>query len=291
MLAGFLFGSTFLVVKSSVERAAVLPFLSARFLVGGLVLLPVALRRPPSRHELRHGIAAGVCLLAGFVLQTAGLQSTRSSTSAFITYLLIVFVPLLTALGSRTLPDRGVLVTLALAVPGLLLLAGGVSGLGRGELLTLLGALAFALHIVVLGRTAAHHDAIRLTCWQVLTVGVCCLGPGAVHGGFGFDARVWFAVGFLGLGATAVAFLCMVWGQRSVGESRAAVILLIEPLSAAVLGYAAGERLGWRGAAGAVLILGAVVRAELGSERPVAVGAELVAPPQAGEEGSPAPGP
>ncbi|MCU1455555.1 MAG: Threonine/homoserine efflux transporter RhtA [Acidimicrobiales bacterium] len=277
VLAGFLFGSTFLVVKDAVERAAVLPFLSSRFLIGGLVLLPVALRRPPSRDEVRHGILAGLCLLAGYVLQTIGLQWTTSSSSAFITYLLVVLVPVMTSLSTRTLPERSLAAAVGLALVGLFLLSGGLKGFGRGEVLTLLCAVAFALHIVVLGRTAARHDAVRLTCWQVLTVGVACLVPGALDGGYRFDASVWGAVAFLGVGATAAAFLCMVWGQRSVGESRAAIILLIEPVAAAILGYAAGDRLGWRGTAGAAVILVAVLVAELGPRRPPAIGGELAA--------------
>ena len=275
VLAGVLFGSTFLVVKNAVGRLSVVPFLGARFALGGLILLPFALRRSPSPHEVRHGIAAGMCLLSGFLLQTIGLQWTSSSTSAFITYLLVVLVPLMAVISTRSWPDARLFGALALAMPGLLLLSGGITGMGRGEVLTLLCAVAFALHIIVLGRTAQRHDAVRLTCWQLLTVGACCLVPGAFQGGYAFDARGWAAVVFCGVGATAVAFLCMVWGQRWVGASRAALILLLEPVAAAVFGYAAGDRLGWRGGVGAVLILAAVVVAELLPNRPPAVGGEL----------------
>ena len=73
-VAGFLFGSTFLVVQGAVEEAGVLPFLAVRFLIGGAVLWPLARRRPSTPDELRHGVLAGLTLLAGFVLQTAGLR-------------------------------------------------------------------------------------------------------------------------------------------------------------------------------------------------------------------------
>ncbi|MCU1351569.1 MAG: protein of unknown function transrane [Acidimicrobiales bacterium] len=277
VLSGVLFGSTFLVVKDALESAAVVPFLAARFLVGALVLLPVARRRPATTHEVSHGVLAGLCLLAGFVLQTAGLQWTSSSSSAFITSLLVVLVPLILAVGYRTLPDARLAVAVLLTVPALLLLSGGVTGFGRGEVLTLLSAVAFAFHIVVLGQTAWRHDAVRLTCWQLFTVGGCCLLPGVFAGGYRFPASVWAAVLFCGMGATA-AFLCMVWGQRSVGASRAAIILLLEPVSAAVIGYLAGDRLGWGGAAGAALALGAIVLAELPARRPAVVGGELAVP-------------
>ncbi|MDQ6696114.1 MAG: DMT family transporter [Actinomycetota bacterium] len=267
VVAAFMFGSTFLVVQDATEKASVFAFLAVRFLCGSAILWPIARSRPAAAHEIGHGVAAGSCLLVGFVLQTVGLRSTSSSTSAFITYLLVVLVPLITSLIDRTWPARSVVVGVALAVAGLVLLSGGISGFGLGELLTLGCALAFALHIVVLGRTAERHDAIRLTFWQTLTVGVACVVPGLFTGGYRFGGGTWLAAAFCGLGATAVAFSCMVWAQRVVTEARAAIVLLLEPVFAACIGYVAGERLGVGGLLGAVLILIAVVVTELAPRR------------------------
>jgi drug/metabolite transporter (DMT)-like permease len=263
VVAAFLFGSTFLVVQDAVETASVPAFLAVRFLFGAAVLWPLARRRSATPGEARHGALAGACLLAGFVLQTLGLEHTTSSSSAFITYLLVVFVPLITSVLARTWPEPAVTAGVVLAVLGLVLLAGGVHAVGGGELLTLGCALAFALHIVVLGRTAARHDAIRLTCWQLVTVGAACLLPGLASGGYGFRASVWLAAAFCGVGATAVAFACMVWAQRVVSEARAAIVLLLEPVFAAVLGAISGERFGPARLTGAALILGAVLVSEL----------------------------
>ena len=56
-------------------------------------------------------------------------------------------------------------------------------------------ALAFALHIVVLGEVAERHDPVRLTLWQVLTVAAACSVPGLVApGGYRFDGGVWLAM-------------------------------------------------------------------------------------------------
>lgn len=277
-LSGFLFGSTFLVVQGAVDRAAVLPFLAVRFLIGTAVLWPLARRNPSTPHEVRHGVLAGLTLLGGFLLQTTGLRSTTSATSAFITYLLVVIVPLIGVVRTRKAPPVNVLLGVVLAVAGLYLLSGGIDGIGTGELLTVGGAFFFALHIVVLGEVAERHDPIRLTMWQALTVAVCCFFPGFfAPGGYSFDAGVWFAAAFCGVGATAAAFWCMTWAQRVVPESQAAIILLLEPVSAAVLGALAGEALGMAGAVGAVLILASVLVAELaGGGHPAAVGAELV---------------
>lgn len=277
VLAGFLFGSTFLVVQDAVARAAVLPFLAVRFLVGAAVLWPLARRAAPTPDEVRHGVLAGMTLLAGFLLQTTGLQTTTSATSAFITYLLVVIVPLIGVARTRIAPAVNVMVGVVLAVAGLYLLSGGIAGIGTGEVLTVGAAFFFALHIVVLGEVSGHHDPIRLTMWQALTVGVCCFVPGIfAPGGYSFDTGVWLAAVFCGVGATAAAFWCMTYAQRVVPESQAAIILLLEPVSAAVLGAMAGEALGLDGAMGAALILASVLVAELGGRsHPAAIGAEL----------------
>ncbi len=270
-LAGVLFGSTFLVVQGAVERASVTAFLSARFLLAAAVLWPVARRRPASGDEVRHGVLAGLSLLAGYLLQTEGLRHTTSATSAFITYLLVVLVPLLHAARTRRPPGGAVVVGVVLSVIGLLLLSGGVAGFGRGEVLTLLCALAFAVHLLIVGDVTHRHDPFRFTFWQVATVGLACLVPGALSdGGFGFDGGVWAAVAFTAVGATALAFWCMAWGQRVVPEAQAALILLLEPVSAGLLGELTGEHLGPRGALGAALILAGVVVAEAVGRRPSA---------------------
>jgi drug/metabolite transporter (DMT)-like permease len=264
VVAAFFFGTTFLVVQDAVEDAEPVPFLAVRFLIGGAVLAVLGRGRPSTPRELRHGVAAGVALLVGYVVQTVGLQYTSPSTSAFITYLLVVFVPLLSLIVLRRRPHPLTLVGLALAVAGLVLLTGGAdTSFGRGEVLTLACAVAFAAHIVILGETAGRHDAVRLTCVQVATVGLACLGASAVTGGLQLGAGALWAAAFTGVFATALAFFAMVWAQRIVSPSRAALILLLEPVFAALLARVTGDELTGSALAGGALILSAVVVAEV----------------------------
>jgi len=264
VVTAFFFGTTFVVVSDAVEDAEPVPFIAVRFLVGGAVLGLLARGRRGSPGELRHGLAAGAALLVGFVLQTIGLQHTTPATSAFITYLLVVFVPLLSFLVLRRRPHPLTLAGLALAVAGLVMLTGGAgTALGRGEMLTLGCAVAFAAHIVILGETAGRHDAIRLTWVQVTAVGVACLAASLVGGDLDMGLDAYLAAAFTGVFATALAFFAMVWAQRVVTPSRAALILLLEPVFAALLAWATGDALTARTVAGGVLILVAVVIAEV----------------------------
>ncbi|MGH9153291.1 MAG: DMT family transporter, partial [Acidimicrobiales bacterium] len=256
----------FVVVRDAVAEAGVVPFLAVRFLVGAAVLAPFALRRRPAAPGAGVGRAGAVCglvLLAGYLLQTVGLQYTTAPVSAFVTYLLVVIVPLISALVLHRRPRPATLAGVAVAAAGLVLLTGEGAGAGRGELLTLGCAVAFAVHIVLLAELAPRFDTSALTAVQLLVVGAVCLVPGAFLGGYGFPARVWAAALFTGAAVSALAFALQVWGQRRVGPTRTSLLLMLEPVVAAALGHATGERLGARGVAGGLVILAGIVVAEV----------------------------
>lgn len=266
LAAAVLFGTTFVVVRDAVDEAGVVPFLAVRFLVGAAVLAPFALRRRPAAPGAGVGRAGAVCglvLLAGYLLQTAGLQYTTAPVSAFVTYLLVVIVPLISALVLHRRPRPATLAGVAVAAAGLVLLTGEGAGLGRGELLTLGCAVAFAVHIVLLAELAPRFDTSALTAVQLLVVGAVCLVPGAFLGGYRFPARVWAAALFTGAAVSALAFALQVWGQRRVGPTRTSLLLMLEPVVAAAVGHTTGERLGARGVAGGLVILAGIVVAEL----------------------------
>jgi drug/metabolite transporter (DMT)-like permease len=263
-VAGVLFGTTFVVVKDAIDLAQPIPFLAVRFLAGTIVLIPVAWRQRPQPAGLhRAGLWCGLALLAGYLFQTIGLQYTTSSVSAFLTYLLVVLVPVLSAVVLRRLPDTAVLAGVVLATVGLVALTGGASHIGKGEVLTLGCALAFAVHIMLLSEWSPRFGTSSLNAYQLAVVGGACLVAGFFTGGYGFPLRAWLAALYTGVAVSAGALGLQVWGQRRVGASRTSLLLMIEPVAAAVLGAAQGERLGVHGIVGALLILVGIGVAEL----------------------------
>ena len=156
----------------------------------------------------------------------------------------------------------------ALAVGGLLALTAGAGGgdglgLGKGELLSVACAVAFAVHIVILGAVAPKHDVTALNCVQFAVVAGLLVVPGALGGGYGFTASAWWAALYTGVVVSAVAFALQLYGQRRVSPSRTALVLMLEPVFAALLGWVDGERLGALGALGAGLILAGILVSEL----------------------------
>ena len=263
VLAAVLFGSTFVVVKDAITSAEPVPFLSARFLIAALVLLPMARRRPPEAGLFIAAFWCALALLAGYVFQTVGLQYTTGSVSAFITYLFVVIVPVMSAVFLKHFPSATTVAGLLVATTGLVLLSGGANSFGRGEWLTLGCAFSFAAHVVLLAHYSPRHDTWKLTCAQLAMVGGLLLVPGLFTGGFGFPAKAWAAAAYTAVAASAGALGLQIWGQRQVGPSRTSLLLMLEPVSAAVLGYVVGDRLGAAGVAGALLILAGIALAEV----------------------------
>jgi drug/metabolite transporter (DMT)-like permease len=164
----------------------------------------------------------------------------------------------------RRRPHPLALLGIVVAVVGLVLLTdpgggGETAGFGRGELLTLGCAIAFAAHVVVLGETAHRHDPIRLAAVQVAVVGIGCAIPGLWLGGYGFPAPALTAAVATALLATALAYVLQVTGQRTVPPARAALLLLLEPVFAGFLASLRGDALTSLQLAGALLIMGAVL--------------------------------
>jgi drug/metabolite transporter (DMT)-like permease len=263
--AAILFGTTFIVVKDAVADVGPVPFLAVRFLAASLVLWPFARRAPKRAGAWRAGALCGIALAAGYLFQTIGLQYTTGSVSAFVTYLLVVFVPVLSALWLRVLPSMLTLIGVVVALAGLFLLTGAdLSGIGKGEILTVGCAIAFAVHIVLLAELAPRFETSKLNAIQLLVVGAACLVPGIFLGGYHFTTRAWIAALYTAVASSALAFGLQVWGQRRVGPTRTSLLLMIEPVAAASIGVVAGDHLGASGAVGAAIILIGIAISEVG---------------------------
>ena len=265
-------GSTFFLLKGVVDRVPVSDFLAVRFALAALavwLLAPRSVARLTSA-ERRNGVLLGLVYGAAQLLQTFGLQTTSASVSGFITGMYVVFTPLLGAvlLGARI--GRTVWLAVALATAGLAALSLQGFAIGAGEALTLASALLYGAHIVGLGAWTSGRSALGLTVVQLLTITAVC-GLAAVPGGLVLPqtAGDWGALVYMALVAGALALVVQTWAQAHLTATRAAIIMTMEPVWAALFAVLfGGERLGPRVVLGGSLVLAAMYLVELGPRRP-----------------------
>jgi drug/metabolite transporter (DMT)-like permease len=269
-------GSTFVLVRDAVAQIPPFAFIAYRFLAAALLLAALRPRLAAvGTPELAAGAAAGLALFAGYGFQTVGLQYTTASNAGFITGLSVVLTPLLGAVLLRQSPGRWPLTGAILAAVGLAFLSLQTLEVRRGDALVLGCAVAFAAHILLLGRYAPRLDTYRLAVVQLGTAGLLALVWAAVAGDLvaPASAEVWVALAITSVVASAGAFLIQTRAQRELSPTRTAVIITMEPVFAGLFAFlVAGERLGGRGWLGAGLILAGMLIAELGGRAPAAPG-------------------
>lgn len=263
-----LWGGTFLIVHQAMRHSGPLFFVGLRFGTAALMALPFALPvlRGVTRREWLAGTMIGSGIFCGYTLQTWGLQTIPSSTSAFITAAYVPLVPILQWAILRRRPRLASWIGVALAFVGLLLIAAPAEGLslGRGEALTLASTLAIALEIIFISLWAGRVDVARVTFIQLAVTSLlafACMVP-AGEAAPPFSWIVTLSACGLGL-MTALIQLVMNWAQRSVSATRATLIYAGEPVWAGLIGWIAGERLPASALLGGVLVVAAVIVSEI----------------------------
>ena len=285
LLVTLIWGSTFVMVKDAVAAYPVFPFLTLRFGSATLALLSIGWKRLPSLgwRGIGAGMLIGLFLLAGYGFQTAGLQYTSASKAGFITGLSVAMVPVFSALLLRRLPTVESIIGVCLATIGLALLTLTQSlGVAKGDMLVLFCALSFALHIVSVSAFAPRIDALALTIVQLGTVTVAsavislstsCAWPVPAP-------STWFAAGFTGVLATAVAFTIQTMMQRFTTPTHTALIFTGEPVFAAMFGVLlAHDMITAQSVAGGILIIAGTIISEIRwSEKTAATVSRFISP-------------
>ncbi len=262
----FVWGSTFVIVKSALDDVSTLLFLAARFTLATLVLC--LLFRRIAAKAVPAGILTGMLLFLAYVLQTMGLRYTSPSKSAFLTGLCIVMVPVFAAVFERKPPglSEALGIVTATVGMGLMTLRLDMLSIEPGDLLTIGCAAAFAVQILLVGHFVPKYGFETLTLVQVGTAAVLSLAS------FGWLERpevrwtpnLLAAIAITGLLATAFAFSAQAWAQQHTTPTRTVLILTLEPVFAWLTSFAvAGETLSLRASIGAVLILAGVLLVEL----------------------------
>ena len=268
--AAFIWGSSFFVMKNTLDALPVQYLLALRFTTGAVLLGALCgrkWRRCTADYLWRGAIVGGLLYLA-YSIQTYGLAQTTPSKNAFLTAVYCVLVPFLYWAAARVRPDRYNVLAAALCVAGvgLVSLSGDLT-VALGDALTLACALFYAAHIVAVAKLSPGKDIYLLTAFQFAFAALYAWVGGALTETFPAQAlsrqEVLLPLLYLGVMATTVALLFQNVGQVWSDPASASVILSLESVFGVLCSVLLGtDRVTPRMAAGFVLIFIAVVCSE-----------------------------
>ncbi len=287
VLAALIWGTAFVAQSEGMKYVGGFTFIGVRYLLGGLVLLPVlaVMRKysPAAGDEVREkempeefgvgirgGICCGLCLFVATSLQQFGIVYTTVGKSGFITTLYIVIVPIL-GIFSHKKTGLGLWVSVILATAGMYLMCINEGfTIGRGDFLVFLCAIAFSFHILIIDYFSPRANGVLISCVQFFTVGV--LGsilmllmekPEITE-----ILAAWAPIGYAGVLSSGVAYTLQVVAQKKLQPTVASLIMCLESVFSLLAGWLIlHERLSERELAGCALVFAAIILAQLPSKR------------------------
>lgn len=272
LICAMIWGSSFVAQIFGASHLGPLSYNSIRFLVGSAALLPFVLwrkKRGMSENRLLGGTvrAAAICgvvLFLGSYFQQRGMSDTTAGKAGFISALYIVLVPIVRMFRGKKV-SAAAWMSVAIALVGMYRLciqAGGDISLGYGDLMVLISAVFYSLHIIAIDHFVATEDPIDLSCIQFFVTGLISAACAALFEDTAFAdilACKW-AVLYAGVLSCGVAYTLQAVGQKTAEPLQATLLLSMESVFSAVSGaLVLGERFTGRELSGCVLIFAAVL--------------------------------
>jgi drug/metabolite transporter (DMT)-like permease len=261
LLTIVLYSTTFAVMKEILGSISPVLLILTRFAIAAAVVYVLFRSRIEfTWPNLLKGLAIGIPEYVGFMLQVTGLTMTTASKNAFITGLSVVVAPVLSVLFLREKRSWKVALALMLAVGGLWIISFGftlrVGGMGMGDFLTLLCALAFGVQVLMI-HLFSHRDSFYATTFfQLLAVAMCSLVYAlATKQTLAVNPVSWPSLLYLAVFTTVITLLLQNRFQHDVTVAQASVIYSLEPVFATLLAVLfIGERIGPAVLVGGVLM-------------------------------------
>lgn len=274
LLVAAIWGFAFVAQRVGAGYLGAFTFNGVRFALGGLSLLPLLYINRGSHKSidashgktLIAGMVTGTVLFLAASLQQVGLAETTAGKAAFITGLYIVFVPLFGIFLKHSI-SFNMWIGAAVAIIGLYLLS--VTGdfkISNGDLLELIGAIFWALHILVIDRYTKSIDALKLSFVQFMTCSILSLATASMFETITLQGLTMALIPILygGIFSVGIAYTLQVFGQKYAKPSHAAIVLSMETVFASIGGFLMlDETLGTRGYAGCALMLTGMILSQL----------------------------
>ena len=233
LLTSIMWGGGFIATEFSLGSMTPLQVMTIRFLIATIILCSVFFNqlKEISKSTLKKGTLAGFFLFVGFVFQTVGLKYTTVSNNAFLSAIAVIFVPIIGIFLGRKIDRYGIIGTI-LTVIGIAFLTinGSLTSINIGDVLTILGAMFYAIQILLVDMFAKEEDVTVFTIVQITMCFLFSLITMLIRGDLFFNITFNSGGGviYLAVFSTAIGLFLQVLGQKSTTETRAAIIMSTE---------------------------------------------------------------
>ncbi|WP_371372705.1 DMT family transporter [Sporomusa aerivorans] len=277
LVAAAIWGLAFVAQRVGMEHVGPFTFNGVRFALGSLSLLPLLFfyRNKPRQTGGQNpqnvalaGLIAGLILFTAASLQQIGLLYTTAGKAAFITCLYIVLVPIL-GIFLKQRVSNSTWLSCGLAVVGLYLLCVKESfTISYGDFLQMVGAMFWAMHILLIDYYAGRVDVLKLSFYQFITCSVLSMVTALWSESITLAGLSGAVIPLLygGVFSVGVAYTLQVIGQKYSPPAHAAIILSMETVFATLGGFLLlDERLGLQELTGCGLMLTGMLLTQLQS--------------------------
>ena len=233
LLTSIMWGGGFIATEFSLGSMTPLQVMTIRFLIATIILCSVFFNqlKQISKSTLKKGTLAGFFLFVGFVFQTVGLKYKTVSNNAFLSAIAVIFVPIIGIFLGRKIDRYGIIGTI-LTVIGIAFLTinSSLTSINIGDVLTILGAMFYAIQILLVDMFAKEEDVTVFTIVQITMCFLFSLITMLIRGDLSFNITFNSGGGviYLAVFSTAIGLFLQVLGQKSTTETRAAIIMSTE---------------------------------------------------------------
>lgn len=233
--AALIWGSSFVVMKSTVDFLTTHVLLSIRFILGTFFMTIIFFKQVKNikKEDIKGGFFAGMALFCAFTIQTYGLRLTTPGKNAFLTAVYCTIVPFLSWIWLKKRPDKYQWLAAILCFIGVGLVSLDSSlNINLGDIYTLIGGFFYALHILICEKAMQKTTPIIITTLQFAFAGAFSLIFAILFEDITIVTQinkdVVLQILYLAFFATTISYLFQNTGQKLVNEYTAALLLSLE---------------------------------------------------------------
>ena len=269
LIVTMFWGSSYLFMKMGLDTIQGFNLVALRFGIAFILAGIVFYKRfmHIDFQTIKYGFLLGTLMFSAISVVTIGVKSTSASNAGFLFSLAVVFVPLLLAVFFKRRPEKKIIFGVGFSITGiaLLTLTNGLK-ISSGDFLIILGALLYAIYIIVIDKVTKNSDSILL---GVLQLGIC--GAWGLLFSFVFEhphlpntTESWISVLALAILCSAFGFIGQTVAQKYTTPTHTGLIFSLEPVFSALFAFIfAGEVLTSWGYLGSILVLLGILIAKI----------------------------